>query len=518
MIYRNKRAEYHKFVLIFVLVKVVLNLIAISNFGFHRDELLHLALADHLDWGFKEVPPFIALLAKISLTVFGDSVFASRLFTTVASGIIIWLTGMITIELGGRKFAIAIACLSMIFAPAFAASGYLFQPVVFDQLWWVLATWCIVRYVNTSSVVFLYGFGLTAGVGMLTKYTMAFYAVALVLGVLISKQRRVLFTKHTIGAALAGFVVFLPNLIWQWQHNFPVLHHMAELRATQLEHIKAGDFIMQQLMVNGIALFVWIIGFVFLLASFRLRKYQFLAFAYVIIFIFLVQMNGKSYYLFGAYPMLFAAGGCGFDRLFKTAGNPLRAAAIVLVTAPNLLLLPMVLPLLPLPQTVTAIKYTQAMVPGLDFITRWEDQRQHATTQDYADMLGWDEMAELTAKAYHGLSEQAQTQTRIFAENYGQAGAISVFGKRLNLPPVVCLNSSFSLWAPDSLVPKYLIYIAEDEDGVKELQPFIERYVKIGTINNPLAREKGSGVYLLYNPLPSLNQRYQKELAELRKQ
>ncbi|MCD8739408.1 glycosyltransferase family 39 protein [Mucilaginibacter roseus] len=517
MIYRNKRAEYHKFVLIFVLVKVALNLLAISNFGFHRDELLHLSLADHLDWGFKEVPPFIALLAKISLGLFGDSVFASRLFTTIASGIIIWLTGMITIELGGRKFAIAIACLSMIFAPAFAASGYLFQPVVFDQLWWVLAAWCIVKYVNTSSVIFLYGFGLTTGVGMLTKYTMAFFAVALVLSVLISRQRKLLFTKHTLGAALLALIVFLPNLIWQWQHNFPVLHHMSELRETQLEYIKAGDFIAQQLMVNGIALFVWLTGFVFLLVSFRLRKYQFLAFAYILIFIFLVQMNGKSYYLFGAYPMLFAAGGCGFDRLFKTAGNPLRAVAIVMVTLPNVILLPTVLPVLPLQQTVKAISFTKSMVPALDFLTRWEDQQQHATTQDYADMLGWDEMAKLTAKAYHGLSDQAKTQTRIFAENYGQAGAITVYGKRFNIPQVISLSSSFSLWAPDSLVPKYLIYIAENEDGVKELQPFIERYVKIGTINNPLAREKGSGVYLLYNPQPSLNQRYQKELAELRK-
>ncbi len=119
---------------------------AISHFGFHRDELLHLVLADHLDWGYKEVPPFIALLAKSTFMLFGHSVFAARIFPTIAGGLIVWLTGLITVELGGRRFAVALACLALIFSPAFAASDYLFQPVVFDQLWWVTAVWLLVKY------------------------------------------------------------------------------------------------------------------------------------------------------------------------------------------------------------------------------------------------------------------------------------------------------------------------------------------------------------------------------------
>src|ERR1700710_115755 len=127
-----------------------------SHFGFHRDELLHLALGDHLDWGFKEVPPFIALLAKITTTLFGDSVFAARIFSTLFGGLIIWFTGLIVIELGGRKFAITLACLTLIFSPAFAASGYLFQPVVFDQFWWVITVWLLIKYLNTTDVKYLY--------------------------------------------------------------------------------------------------------------------------------------------------------------------------------------------------------------------------------------------------------------------------------------------------------------------------------------------------------------------------
>ncbi|RCH54007.1 hypothetical protein DJ568_14055 [Mucilaginibacter hurinus] len=517
MIYRNRRAAYSNFILVFVAIKIALNLLSISNFGFHRDELLHLTLGDHLDWGYKEVPPFIAFLARMSLSIFGDSVFASRILTTVASGLIIWLTGMITRELGGKKFAIALACLSLILAPAFAASGYLFQPVVFDQLWWVLTVWLLIKYSNTTNISYLYAVGITVGVGMLTKYTMAFFAIALVIGILISKQRKLLFNKHALGAALLSLLIFAPNLVWQWRNNFPVAGHMNELRSTQLEHITAGDFIIQQLLVNGAALPVWITGFLFLLFSFKLRKFQFLAMGYVLIFLFLLQMNGKNYYLFGAYPMLFAAGGYAFDRILKTSRKPLKAAVIILFTVPNLLLLPLVMPVLPIRQTLAFFEFNNKNLPFLSFITKWEDQQQHATTQDYADMFGWQEMTALVAKAYNGLGAEHKPHTAIIADNYGQAGAIHILGARYNLPPVICLNSSFALWAPEQIAARYIIYVAEEFDDMKHLLPMVESYHSIGEVQHPFAREKGTGVYLLVNPKPALNELYKKDLEATRK-
>src|SRR5476651_1068760 len=150
MPYKNRKSTYASFILIFVFIKVVLNLFAIGHFGFHRDEFLHLVLADHLDWGYKEVPPFIALLAKLTITLFGNSVFAARIFPTIFAGLIIWFTGRIVVEFGGRRFAITLACLALIFSPAFAASDYLFQPVVFDQFWWVLTVWLFIKYLNTT--------------------------------------------------------------------------------------------------------------------------------------------------------------------------------------------------------------------------------------------------------------------------------------------------------------------------------------------------------------------------------
>lgn len=500
--------------MIFVALKVLLNLLAISRFGFHRDEFLHLVLADHLAWGYKEVPPFIAILAKITISVFGDSVFAARIFPTIAAGLIVWLTGRITVELGGRRFAITLACLALIFAPAFAASEYLFQPVVFDQLWWVLTVWLFTKYLNTADVRYLYWLGAAVGLGMLTKYTMAFFTFSLIIGILISKERKLLFNRHTIISALIAVLIFLPNVIWQFAHHLPVINHMKELRATQLDYLTPADFSMQQLLVNGPALFVWLVGFGFLLFSFSLRRFRYLAIAYILIFLFLLEMNGKNYYLFGAYPMLFAAGGFAFEKFIKRSNVVLRVAAVLLFVLPNLLILPMVLPLLSLDKTLGFFTYARQHLPFLDFIVTWEDQKKHPTTQDYADMLGWEEMAQKAAATYHSLTPEQQQHAQIYADNYGEAGALHHFHKKYNMPDVVSLNSSFTLWAPPTLDARYIIYVDDDDNVEKRLAPMLDSYRKTGEVLNPLAREKGTRIYLLIQSSQKLNNVYKAELAK----
>ena len=511
--YQNRRSTYAGFILVFVAIKVVLNLLAMPHFGFQRDELLHLALGDHLAWGYKEVPPVIALLARVSTTIFGDSIFATRIFSTIFAGLIIWFTGLITVELGGRKFAITLACLAMIFSPAFVATQYLFQPVVFDQFWWVLTVYLIIKYINSSSVKYLYFIGIAVGLGLLTKYTMGFFAIALIGGLLITKQRRLLFNKHVLGAILVALILFLPNIIWQYQHHLPVITHMKTLRSSQLDYIKPGDFISQQIMVNGIALFLWLTGFFFLIFSFKLRKYQFLAFAYILIFLFLLEMSGKNYYLFGAYPMLFAAGGYAFERWIKN-GYVLRTIVIMLFTLPNVLLLPMLLPVLPLNQTLAVFRFSDKHLPILSFAAIWEDHKKHLTTQDYGDMLGWDELAKKVADTYHTLTPDQQKQTIIIADNYGEAGAIHHYGKQYNLPDAISLDSSFALWAPGSISARYIIFV-DDNDGnnAKKIAPAVDSCQKTGSIDNPLAREIGTGIYLFTQPKPVFNAFYKKELA-----
>jgi hypothetical protein len=508
---QNTHQSYTGFILIFVVLKICLNLVSIAHFGFQRDELLHLALGDHLSWGFKEVPPFIALLAKISTTIFGGSVFATRIFSTIASGLIIWFTGKTTAELGGGRFAIAVACLALIFSPAFAASGYLFQPVVFDQLWWVLTVYLVIKYINTGSPKYIYWLGIVVGIGLLTKYSMAFFAFAVIIGLLFTRQRKLLWSRPVLFAVLIAAFIFLPNIIWQLRHHLPLVTHMHNLREEQLNYIKPSDFIKQQLLINGMALFVWLPGLICLLFSPALSKFRFAAFAYILVFIFLLEMNGKEYYLFGAYPMLFAAGGFSFGQWLKPKHVVLRTIALVLFTVPNMILLPLALPFLSLDKTMAAFK-------SLHVAPKWEDQEEHPLSQDYADMLGWDELGEKVAWAYSGLTPAQRKHTQIYADNYGEAGAVYHYGKKYHLPEVASLNSSFTLWAPDSLNASYIIYVNDQGSGnvEKRLAPVVERYVKLGEITSPYAREKGTAIFLLINPKPGLNDIYRKELARKR--
>lgn len=513
MPYQNRRSTYTNFILLFVFIKIGLNLLAISHFGFHRDELLHLALGDHLGWGYKEVPPFIALVAKVQTWLFGTSVFAARIFTTICAGAIVWLVGLITVELGGKMFAITLACLSFIFAPAFLASDYLFQPVVFDQLWWVLCVWLIARYINYHSVKYIYCLGVIIGIGLLTKYTMGFFAVALIIGLLVTRQRKIIWNRHVLFSALIAILIFLPNVIWQFQHHLPVITHMKTLQKNQLENIKPSDFIKQTLTVNGFATIVWMIGFGFLLFSYKLRKFQFMAFAFILIFLFLLAMKGKSYYIFGAFPMLFAAGGYGFERWIKIKYTSLRAFVVILFTVPNLIFFPTALPILPLNTTLAFFRFTGEHFPPSRFATKWEDQKMHPLTQDYADMLGWEEMVVKTARVYNGLTPEEKSHTVIVTDNYGEGGAFARFGPKYNLPEAVCLSSSFALWAPENITPQTLIYVSDDAD-VSDLKPLVGSTQLMDSVSDSLAREKGTAIFLMKDVQPKISAIYQSHLKQ----
>ncbi|WP_158828309.1 ArnT family glycosyltransferase [Mucilaginibacter lacusdianchii] len=507
-------ANYRILILLFVALKLLLNSLAGGRYGFHRDEMLHLTLGDHLAWGYKEVPPFIALLAKLALMLFGStSVIGARVFTAIASALIVLFTGLLPVEFGGRKFAITIACLSVVVSPAMAASGYLFQPVVFDQLWWLIAAWLTVKYANTEERKYMYWLGMVIGCGMLTKYTMAFFTGALLVGILFTPSRKWLLRKEVGIAVILALFIFLPNVLWQYVHHWPVVTHMHKLKSQQLDYVKPTDFILQQLLLHGILVIVWFTGLLFLLFHKSMRLYRFVGIAYLLVFIFLLKMNGKPYYLLAAYPMLFAAGGYGIALILQD--YKARTMAAVALLAPNLIMLPIVLPILNITQVRRFFEYTHQHMPVLDFAVTWEDHKRHPITQDYADMFGWEEMVQKVASTYHNLPLEAQKHTVIFADNYGEAGALHLYRHRYKLPDVVCLNSSFAIWAPESLRTDYIIYVSDDND-VSDLQPVVEGYKRVGGIDNQLAREYGTGIFLVMRPKAALGKIYQQHLEQTR--
>lgn len=508
--YRRNRKEF-SLILFFTLIKLVLHLSANSNFGFHRDELLYMALGEHLDWGYKEVPPFIAGISWLSAYTFGDSVFGIRVLSTLFGSLIVFLTGLTVLALNGKRFAISIACLGIIISPAFLGSGYLFQPVVFDQFFWVLAAYLTIRLIKTHQNQYIYFLGVTAGIGMLNKYTMALYILALLTGLLLTPQRKVFLNKAWLGAAAVAFFIILPNLIWQISYDLPVIKHMNELKETQLNYLNPIDFILQQLLIHATATIIWLSGFVYLFFTRMLKQYRFLALAYVILILLLLFLQGKSYYSFGAYPVLFAVGGMAVSKLFSRFHSGLKYSIPALILLPSLLILPIVIPILPFNTTLQFFRFTADRM-NLKFPLKWEDQQLHATTQDYADMLGWEELAMGASESYQLIPEHERHLTTIFANNYGQAGAIDHYRKKYALPASVSLSSSYALWSPDTIQTRHVIYI--NDEYPEDLQSAYKKVQKISEIKNPYAREKGTSVYLLSDPVKSIQPIYRKHRLE----
>lgn len=483
-----------------------------SQYGFHQDELLYMAMGDHLAWGFKETPPFIALLSAFTKFILGDSVFSMRLIPAICAALIVFYTGKITIVLGGKWFAVLVSCLSIAFSSAFLASGALFIPQVFDELCWVLSAYFLLLWVHTKSPYYLLALGVVFGVGLMVKYTIALYAVGLIFGLALNKKNRQIFKSKYFWLAIGiAFLLFVPNLIWQIKNGLPAFQHYAELKQTQLIYISHKDFIVQQLFANGSAVIVWMAGILVLFFHKAFTQLRFLVTAFIAVNLVLLLLNGKPYYAFGAYPPLFAAGGLFYEQFFIRKKEWKKWAVFAFMLLPNLILMFVVLPYLPIERAAKVFKWTYTYL-NIHFPLKWEDQKIHNMNQNYADMIGWEELAQKTARLYRSLPASEQVNTIILTDKYGEAGAIDYYQEIYGLPKLVSLNSSYAIWAPEHIKAKHIIYIGNDLLHQKNIG-ILKKYSEI---TNPYARIKGMGIYLLSDIKPSFKIIYAAEWQKTR--
>lgn len=471
--------------------KLLFHLFTNTNYGFHRDEMLYLALGRHLDVGYWSNPPLIGWLAALIQTVLGDSMFAVRLLPSLFSTGILILTALMAREMGGGRYAQFLAGFCILFAVTFTRSGWLFQPVGIDMFFWTLFCYLTLRYVNTEDKRYLLYFGVAFGLGFLNKYSVIFFLFALLIGLLLTPYRKVLWSRSMLWSTLIALVIISPNLIWQYQHGFPVLQHMRELADNQLVNVRYFDFLVDQFLQNLPSLIVWFGGLLYLLFYKSSAKYRLLGFTFLATILTLLLLKGKSYYTLGIYPVMIAAGAAYFEKVFQPTW--LRIALPTLVIALFLPLLPIGIPYISVPKMVSYCSYIQEKI-GVDGITKWEDGKNYPLPQDYADMLGWQELAQHVKTAYNQIDDKKRCL--IYCENYGQAGAVELFSK--NLPMVNSFSDSYRLWIQKSTKADVLIYV-NDELG-EDIYTLFADIKTIGKIENPYAREYGTTVYLCQQP------------------
>ncbi|HNR07641.1 MAG TPA: glycosyltransferase family 39 protein [Saprospiraceae bacterium] len=488
----------------FLLLKLLLHLRVNGTWSFHRDELLYLALGRHLDWGYASVPPGIGFWAWFSSAVLGGSVEAVRLISTLFCSATVLLTALMAREMqpAGNPpskgiFSTLLIGLAGLLCGALLRPAMLFMPVVFDLFYWTLLCWLFLKYINTGRdrwILFFAGF---AALGFLNKYSVLIFLFALLPGLLLSRHRK-LFTKPVLYySILLGLLIVLPNLLWQYRHQFPVFRHLGELAATQFVHVSLSGFFSDQIMFFMPALPVWLAGLYFLLWRREAVSWRIFGWMFLTVLAVLLLFKAKSYYSLGAYPVLLAAGAAFLEEQTRHGRAWLRPVLVIFMLVLGLVTMPAILPVFK-PEKEASYLKKLAGYPGLDGLLRWEDGRYYALPQDFADMMGWQEIADLAGKAWAQIPDKSNAA--IYAENYGLAGGIEYFGKKYGIEQVLSFSDNYRYWLPDSLPPDFhtLVYV-NDELG-DDMPGFFGKITLEGQLEMPLSRQHGVQVYICEKP------------------
>jgi len=454
-------------VLAIAAAKLLLHLATASRYGYFGDELYFLACGEHLDWGYVDQPPLVAVVAWLVRHTLGTSLLAVRLPSALAGTALVVLTGLLARELGGARFAMGLSAAASAVALTYVALSYLFTMNAFEPLFWTLCAFLLVRIVRTGDERLWLLFGLVAGLGLQNKYSMAVYGAALVIGLLLSPARGALARPWIwLGGAVAG-LVFLPNVIWNVRHGWPFFELMRNLRESGRDVVLSPvEYVGHQLLImNPATVPIWLAGLAFLLFSERGRAFRPLGWAFLVTLATWIVTHGKDYYLAPAYATLFAAGGVAIEG-FTSVGwrRWLRGASVVLLLA-SLPTFPMVLPILP-PEQVAG--YGQRL--GIEPPASERAHARAALPHHFAWQFGWDEMVAAVAAAYRALPPEEQARAAVVGNNYGESGAVDLLGPKHGLPlRALGTHQSYWLWGPGPPGKDVLIVLGDRPDRLARL-------------------------------------------------
>jgi 4-amino-4-deoxy-L-arabinose transferase-like glycosyltransferase len=437
----------------------------VTPYEFHRDELLYFAMGTHLRPFAMDFPPFIAILSELLRGTVGVTVAAYRLLPAVFATALMFLTVAIARRLGGGRTAQVLAALAVLTGPLFLRTGSFFQPVVLDQVWWTLGCYALVRLEADDDPRWWLLLGLAGGLGLLSKFSILFFGAAVLAGLLLTPRRRDLAGRWPWIALGLALLLGAPSLIGQVALDFPVARQLDELRAVQLVHITLPAFALGQVLMIGPAILLAAIGGGVLLTSAPLARWRLLGWVALAVFAEFLILRGKPYYVGPIYPLLFAAGSVWLEQWGRRA---LRAGLVWgiggLSVAFGLAVLPFGLPIVP-PEPMA--RYAAAI--GITAATTTNVGTALPLPQDYADMTGWREKADAVARVYRSLPPAEQATAALYADNYGRAGALDLYGRRLGLPPVVSLAGSWYFFGAGDRLGPAVILLGVDPEEVQTL-------------------------------------------------
>ena len=411
-----------------------------GRYGAFRDEMYFVVCGQRLAWGYVDQPPLIAAVAGAAHQVFGMWVPGWRLLPWLASAATVWLAGRLAARFGGGAPAALLASAATAVSPVLLGLGHYLTMNAFEPLLWTALALVLARLAAGESRSLWLAAGALVGLGLLTKYSMGYFAGCLGLGLLLVPERRLLADRRALLAVAVALLLVLPNLAWQAGQGFPFLELVRRGQLHKNAPFALGSFLLSLVLEPGpLGAPVWLGGLAWLLSAPPARRHRFLGLGALFLLAFLALSRGKPYYAAPALPMLFAAGGAAWEGILRPRWS--RRAAPALVAAGGLALSPMAIPILPL----EAFLRWQALGVRQQPMER---AALGALPQIFADQFGWPELAGGVARVFAALPPVERDRAAVFAQNYGEAAALDLYGRPLGLPPAASGHNQYFLWGP----------------------------------------------------------------------
>jgi hypothetical protein len=481
-------------------LKLILQYVLIHPvYDLHRDEYLHLDQGKHLAWGYISVPPMTSWISYL-INLAGGGVFWVKFFPALFGALTIVMVWKIVKELNGNSFALLLATLASLFSVLLRVN-ILYQPNSMDFFFWTLTYFTVIKYINTENSKWLFATALAIGFGILSKYNIVFLVIGLFAGLLLTKQRKIFRNKNVYLAALIAFIIILPNIIWQVRNGFPTFHQLNNLTRLQLVNVRRLDFAKDQILYFINSFFIVAVAFVGFVVYPPFKKYRFIFLSYVIVIGLYLLLKAKSYYAIGLYPMLLAFGSVYLEQLLSYGWKRyVRPIAIIIVLGLFMLIVLIAFPI----KSPAEIERNNKVYKQFGLL-RWEDGKDHSLPQDFADMIGWSDLAGKVDSVYSQLADKENTL--VLCDNYGEAGAINYYSGFKNIN-AVSMNADYINWFQLNKPIKNVILIQEasDDDPQRTRErPWFDRMIMTGMNDNPYSREEGTKIYLLQGAKKNIN-------------
>jgi hypothetical protein len=477
--------------------KLIFHIYFNNQYGYFRDEFDYLSCGDHLQWGYVDQPPLIPFLIHFCRAALGDSLRSIRFIPALASSLLVVQSAVLTRELGGRRYAMLLTAICVVIAPQYLSNGSLLTTNCLEPNLWMGCAYFAVLAVNWQNPRYWVWFGVIAGIGMQEKYSIAVFGLGMVIGLLLTEQRRVFLNKWIWIGGAAAFLIFLPNILWNLHYHWPFVQLMHAIRVEGRDVVLGpiAFFVQQMLLLDPITAPIWLAGLFGLLFSRQLRPYRMLGWCYLVCYAVFYGLHGKSYYLAPIYPMLLAPGALVIQAALegRDTARPrlqwLKPAIVVVLLASGAHLVPITVPVL---SPEHFIAYTKTLPFKLP-VTEHSHARA-ALPQWYSDQFGWKEIAEETEVAWNQIPAGERPDCGIFAQDYGQTGAIDFFGRKQGLPGAMSGDRTYWLWGPDGYSGDCMIVLDDQQDV---LQRYWQSVELVGiSAPNPYALEQQIPVFI----------------------